>query len=128
MTVSQENDFRPGEENWNPHPLAGDPIEMLTFTPLEKDMPQDIAATLKERGSRYGRFEDQAKIERAIRDVIEGLEGWDKLAEDQKSAIEMIVVKIARILNGDPNYDDNWRDIAGYAQLIVNRLNGEPSE
>ena len=34
----------------------------------------------------------------------------------------MICHKLGRIINGDPNYDDSWLDIAGYAQLIVNRL------
>jgi len=32
--------------------------------------------------------------------------------------------KIGRILNGDPNWSDSWHDIAGYAQLVANRLNG----
>ena len=34
----------------------------------------------------------------------------------------MISHKIARIMNGDPNYADNWIDIAGYATLVANRL------
>ena len=37
----------------------------------------------------------------------------------------MIQHKIGRILNGDQTYDDSWKDIAGYATLIVNELNGE---
>ena len=37
----------------------------------------------------------------------------------------MIQHKIGRILNGDPNYDDNWKDIAGYSKLIADELNGE---
>jgi hypothetical protein len=28
----------------------------------------------------------------------------------------------SRICNGDPFYVDSWRDIAGYAQLVVNEL------
>jgi len=28
-------------------------------------------------------------------------------------------------LNGDPNYDDSWVDIAGYATLIAKRLQSE---
>ena len=27
-----------------------------------------------------------------------------------------------KILNGDPNYVDNWHDIIGYAKLIEDRL------
>lgn len=34
----------------------------------------------------------------------------------------MIAHKLARIMNGDPNYIDNWTDIAGYAQLVVDIL------
>ena len=36
----------------------------------------------------------------------------------------MIAHKIGRILNGDPNYADSWVDIAGYAQLVANELEG----
>jgi len=36
----------------------------------------------------------------------------------------MVVHKIARILNGDPNYDDSWVDISGYTKLVADRLQG----
>lgn len=36
----------------------------------------------------------------------------------------MIFHKIARILNGDPNYADSWVDIAGYAKLVADELEG----
>ena len=36
----------------------------------------------------------------------------------------MIQHKIGRVLNGDPNYDDNYRDIAGYATLLLDECNG----
>ena len=44
---------------------------------------------------------------------------------DQAEAIDMIFSKLARILNGDPNYADNWIDIAGYATLVADRLEGK---
>ena len=34
----------------------------------------------------------------------------------------MIAHKIGRIINGDPDYDDSWADIAGYAKLVSDRL------
>ena len=37
----------------------------------------------------------------------------------------MIVNKLARIYNGDPNYSDSWRDIAGYATLVADRLDND---
>lgn len=47
---------------------------------------------------------------------------WRSLDPDQKEALEMIVHKIGRILNGDPDYADSWHDIAGYAKLVEDRL------
>lgn len=34
----------------------------------------------------------------------------------------MICHKMARIINGDPNYRDSWDDVAGYATLVAKRL------
>lgn len=34
----------------------------------------------------------------------------------------MIFQKISRIVNGDPDYADNWHDIQGYARLVEERL------
>jgi len=45
-------------------------------------------------------------------------------ADDQWEALEMIVHKIGRIVNGDPDVTDHWVDIAGYATLIAERLEG----
>lgn len=88
----------------------------------------DIQATLKERGNQYGPFDGHARITQSLKDCMSGkyqVTNWDVLSPDKKEALEMIVHKIGRILNGNPNYDDSWRDIAGYATLIVNQLNGE---
>jgi hypothetical protein len=49
---------------------------------------------------------------------------WKRLAPYQKEALEMKAHKIGRILNGDPDYSDSWIDIAGYAQLVADRLEG----
>lgn len=82
----------------------------------------DIAATLTERGARYGTFATHAVICQNIKDGLRVNAGWDRLAPDQKQALETIADKIARMLNGDPNYHDNWHDIQGYAKLVADRL------
>lgn len=84
----------------------------------------DIRDTLVERGGRYGRFSDNATISNAVLNILRATAGWSRFQPDQIVATEIIVQKLARALSGDPNYDDNWRDIAGYAQLIVDRING----
>jgi hypothetical protein len=82
----------------------------------------DINATLAERGNRYGRFRDHAFIAQGLKKMMWGTPGWQRLADDQKQALEVIGDKIARILNGDPDYTDNWHDIIGYAKLVEDRL------
>jgi len=47
------------------------------------------------------------------------------LMPDQEEALSLICTKIARIVNGDPNHIDSWRDVAGYAQLVADRLEGK---
>lgn len=80
---------------------------------------------ITERGSRYGKFKDGAEIMQELKDVMREVDGWHNLTPSQREALDMIQHKIGRILNGEPTYDDSWKDIAGYATLIVNELNGE---
>lgn len=94
----------------------------------EDDLNECICSTeqlITERGSRYGKFKDGAEIMQELKDVMRKVDGWHNLTPSQREALDMIQHKIGRILNGDPTYDDSWKDIAGYATLIVNELNGE---
>lgn len=79
---------------------------------------------IAERGSRYGNFAGGAEIMRELKHVMHEVDGWNNLTASQKEALDMIQHKIGRILNGDPTYDDNWKDIAGYATLVAEELNG----
>lgn len=85
----------------------------------------ETEALITERGTRYGKFKDGAEIMQSLKDTMRDVDGWNNLTASQKEALDMIQHKIGRILNGDPTYDDSWKDIAGYATLIVNELNGE---
>lgn len=84
----------------------------------------DVAAILEERGKRYGKFKDHANVTQQLKNVIFGFNPAIALEPDQKEALEMIAHKIGRIVNGDPHYADSWVDIAGYAQLVADRLGG----
>lgn len=86
-----------------------------------------VEEVLKQRGSRYGAFKDHAEVTQTLKCIFRSKMGakWDQLDDDQKESLEMIAHKLGRIINGDPNYADSWRDIAGYAELVVKRLEGE---
>lgn len=82
---------------------------------------------LTERGSRYGNYLEQTKISHAIKEAMAGM--WESnMQPDQLDCLEMIAVKLSRIINGDPDYGDNWRDIAGYATLVADRLENKATE
>jgi hypothetical protein len=84
----------------------------------------NIDQTLDERGARYGEFSGHAAISQRFKGIARfELSYRDKmLSQDQLEALDMIFHKIARIINGDPDYADSWVDIAGYATLVSNRL------
>lgn len=85
-----------------------------------------ITQTLTERGQRYGKFTGHAEVTQMLKTVVAtALRKRDKtLAPDQQESLDMILHKIGRIVNGDPDYDDSWVDIAGYAKLVADRLQG----
>jgi len=81
-----------------------------------------ISATLAERGSRYGPLKIQAGIEQDLKAIMRATGNWHQLTSDKKTALEMMVLKISRILAGCPEYKDNWHDIQGWAKLIEDGL------
>ena len=80
--------------------------------------------TLTERGKRYGNYMEQTIISSNIKEAMQTSPSYWEMETDQKDALEMIAVKMSRIVNGDPDYADNWADIAGYATLVKDRLEG----
>ncbi|CAB4139835.1 hypothetical protein UFOVP354_51 [uncultured Caudovirales phage] len=81
-----------------------------------------IQETLDARGKIYGEFREHAKISQSLKRVMWATQQWVDLPDDTKEALEMIQHKIARVLNGYQEYDDHFRDIAGYSQLVLNRI------
>lgn len=87
-----------------------------------------IDETLAQRGTRYGSFTDHAAISQRLQQTF-----YQHMVTHQSEpippymveAINMIFHKLARIANGDPYYDDNWRDLSGYSKLVVDILNGK---
>jgi hypothetical protein len=82
----------------------------------------DVTEILANRGERYGTFETHSTISQALKSVLFNSRSDLVLKSDQREALEMIAHKLARIINGDPDYADSWIDIAGYAQLVADRL------
>jgi hypothetical protein len=90
-------------------------------------MTQTLPEILKERGERYGTFSMNATLSQSLKNTMAGHDNWHLLAPHHKEALHMIVHKIARILNGDPNYADSWHDIAGFAMLAAEGCTDAPT-
>jgi len=82
----------------------------------------NIEQTLAERETSHGDYRDHAHTAQSIKNVMLSSTKWQSLSDPQKESLDMIAHKVGRILNGDPNFIDSWRDLAGYAMLIVNIL------
>jgi len=87
----------------------------------------DVDDILDERATTYGRFVDVAELAQELKATIRigDTNRSEELPADQIEALEMIAIKIARILCGDSDYVDSWIDIAGYATLVTDRIQGK---
>lgn len=87
----------------------------------------NVDAILNERATNYGSFADVARMAQRLKSVAHTSAGEQgrTFAHDQAEALDMIFSKLARILNGNANHTDSWIDIAGYATLVADRLQGK---
>lgn len=86
---------------------------------------------VKERTAVYGNYQTLAALSRTLTETTlkhyenthtTGTSVPARLPHYMAESLHMINHKIARMANGDPFKVDNWLDIAGYAQLVVNVL------
>lgn len=96
----------------------------ITMQPTKADAVNDVDAMLAERGKRYGTFLGHAHLTQTLKELItvHARQLNKKFFPDEAEALDMICHKLGRIVNGDPHYADSWRDIAGYAKLVADRL------
>lgn len=87
-----------------------------------------VDTVVNQRSSRYGPFSTNAQTSQLIKAAMMASPNWATLEPFHKEALEMIAHKIARILNGDPSYEDNYVDIAGYATAVTRILSKEELE
>lgn len=74
---------------------------------------------LAERGKTHG---DYIMVAKVFKDLIDAWTwGPSELSSEQFTSLQMISMKMARIVCGDPSVRDHWDDIAGYAKLAADR-------
>ena len=78
----------------------------------------DITTTLNERAKTHGDFTRNSATSQGIKSIMRVADNWGTLHAHQQEALEMVAHKIGRILSGNSDEPDHWRDIAGYATLV----------
>ena len=81
-----------------------------------------IEEVLNQRQATYGSFTKNAEVSQMLKYFMTQGTNYKQMSVPHREALEMIVHKIARIVNGDPNYIDNWIDICGYSQLVIEEI------
>jgi hypothetical protein len=106
-----------------PVPKVSRPIVNPEIT-METDV--DVDQVLDSRAKDYGKFIEGAEIMQMLKRLVHNYieDRGTPLAFDQREAIDMIIHKLGRIINGNPDKVDHWVDIAGYATLVAERLEG----
>jgi hypothetical protein len=86
----------------------------------------NVDQVLDSRAKDYGKFIEGAEIMQMLKRVVHNYieDRGTPLAFDQREAIDMIIHKLGRIINGNPDKVDHWVDVAGYSTLVADRLRG----
>jgi len=84
----------------------------------------EVDATLTERGEDYGNYANKAVFIQEVKYLMRSGPSWDTMDPDMRESMDMIAHKMGRIAYGDPSHLDSWVDIAGYAKLVSDRLQG----
>ncbi len=89
-----------------------------------RELLHSVTKTSAERQSQHGSF---AKLytPAALSEVMQRATNYQNLTPYMRESLEMIQIKISRILEGNCNHTDHWHDIAGYATLVERHLRQE---
>ena len=74
---------------------------------------------LDERAKTHGDYLITSKITQRIKNMIRNSPSYPDMTLEQRESLDMIAMKMARIMSGDPSEPDHFRDIAGYALLAI---------
>ena len=81
-----------------------------------------IDAIIAAHESSHGDFTGNATTAQALKYVMRQGNNWEEMPSYMREALEQMQTKVARILAGDFNDPDHWKDLQGYPRLVETRL------
>ena len=96
-------------------------------TPKPEPEVSGVGKVLDARAEQYGSFMQSSDTTVRIKGIMHNAVARNEvhLYPDQLQALDMIATKLSRIVHGNPNHLDSWIDIAGYATLVADRIQGK---
>jgi hypothetical protein len=73
---------------------------------------------LAEREKTHGSFKTNAEISQQLKHIFHE-HIIVNFKSEQVEALDMIALKLSRILSGQANFKDHWRDLSGYSLLAM---------
>lgn len=80
-----------------------------------KEPKVDLVDLLRERGVTHGDIVEQATMAQDLQGVMHRSANWNSLNPVVRQTLDMIQLKISRLLEGDPTFAEHWDDLLGYA-------------
>lgn len=81
----------------------------------------NVQDTLNQRGAEYGDWRQDGGLADRLICSVELEPRWKQMPAFMRQSIRMILVKVARLVVGNPRNKDSWHDIQGYAKLSEDR-------
>ena len=77
----------------------------------------DMNKTLDDRGGTHGSYDVNARVAQGIKQLMRAERSWSALSARHQLCLDMVALKMARIISGRSTHTEHWDDIAGYARL-----------
>lgn len=81
-----------------------------------------VDALLQDRQKTHGSFQLNAFVSQTLKNQFRDHATWSAMSHVQREALDVIALKISRILSGQSFFTDHWDDIAGYAALASREI------
>jgi hypothetical protein len=95
--------------------IKGRATRRAPHTVASKSIVDDGLLDVREKT--HGGFADVARVAQALRTVLRSGPSWARMTDVHREALDSKATKLARIVCGDVDHIDHWRDDIGYSQL-----------
>lgn len=85
--------------------------------PGPEEHPEMVEEMLEDRRQTHGNFRDNARFSQRLKATFRSTAAWEHLDDVEKESLDMIALKISRILSGKSLERQHWEDVEGYAAL-----------